>query len=292
MTHLRPYDPRGDRSIVENLWTATLAPTWPLLPRGIDALRTGLVAETGGEPIGFIAIDDRGSVPLILVAPSHQRRGVGRALLAAALERLAPTGKVRAGSGGADYIWPGAPLDLPAAVAFFTRQGWFSVHDCLDLTQDLRGYQSPTDVYARAGVALSVATAAELPEVGEFESTHFPNWARWFDGGSGDILLARDHGGRIVSTLLYSAADPGCYEPMLGPHAGIIGCVGVAPDVHGRGVGTAIVARASELLRDAGTRTCFVGWAVRDRFYGRLGYRPWRRYRMFETGPDTADWSP
>jgi beta-N-acetylhexosaminidase len=262
-----------------------------VLPSAIDALRGGLVAEAAGEPIGFVAIDDQGSVPLILVAPKHQRRGVGRTLLAAALERLAPVGRVCLGSGGADYIWPGAPLDLPGAVAFFTRQGWTSEYDCLDLTQDLRDYQSPADVYIRAGVELTVATPAELPDVGEFESTHFPHWAQWFDG-SGDILLARDGDGRLVGTLLFSATDSGVYEPMLGPHAGGIGCVGVAPDAHNRGIGTAIVARASELLRDAGTRTCFIGWAVRDQFYGRLGYRPWRRYRMFETGPGTADWSP
>lgn len=287
MTHLRPYDPGADRSIVETLWAAALAPTWPVLPGPIDTLRAGLVAESDGQPVGFVAIDAQGSVPLIVVAPAHQRRGVGRALLDAAFDQLAPVERVRLGSGGAAYIWPGAPLDLPAAVAFFTKQGWSSEYDCLDLTQDLRDYQSPADVYPRARVDLTVATAADLAEVGEFESAHFPAWAQWFDGGFGDILLARD-GGRVVGTLLHSATDPGGYGPMLGPHAGTIGCVGVAPDAHGRGIGTAMVARASELLRDAGTRTCFIGWAVRDRFYGRLGYRPWRRYRMFEKARQTG----
>jgi hypothetical protein len=41
-----------------------------------------------------------------------------------------------------------------------------------------------------------------------------------------------------------------------------------------------MVARASELLRDAGTRACHIGWTRRERFYTRLGYTPWRRYHM------------
>jgi predicted N-acetyltransferase YhbS len=53
--------------------------------------------------------------------------------------------------------------------------------------------------------------------------------------------------------------------------------------MHNHGIGSAMVAYASEILRDAGTRVCHIGWAVRDRFYGRVGYRPWRRYRMFHS---------
>jgi hypothetical protein len=46
-------------------------------------------------------------------------------------------------------------------------------------------------------------------------------------------------------------------------------------------VGTAMVARASEILRDRGVRTCLIDWTVREDFYGRLGYRRWRRYLMY-----------
>ena len=55
----------------------------------------------------------------------------------------------------------------------------------------------------------------------------------------------------------------------------------MAPRVQGRVIGTALVARASEILREAGTRTCHIGWTTRESFYRRAGYRPWRRYAMF-----------
>jgi GNAT superfamily N-acetyltransferase len=85
----------------------------------------------------------------------------------------------------------------------------------------------------------------------------------------------------VVGTLLFRGPlGATIYEPMLGPAAGTIGCVGVAELAQGAGVGSAMVARASELLRDAGTRACHIGWTRRERFYTRLGYTPWRRYHM------------
>jgi GNAT superfamily N-acetyltransferase len=67
---------------------------------------------------------------------------------------------------------------------------------------------------------------------------------------------------------------------MLGADAGTIGCVGVAEAARGAGVGSAMVARASELLRDAGTGVCHISWTEREWFYRRVGYLPWRRYHM------------
>lgn len=90
----------------------------------------------------------------------------------------------------------------------------------------------------------------------------------------------------MVGSLLFGG--PGgatIFEPMLGPDAGTIGCVGVAPAWQGRGIGTAMVARASEIPRDAGTGMCHIGGVSRETFYLRAGYRPWRRYRMFGTKP-------
>jgi predicted N-acetyltransferase YhbS len=85
--------------------------------------------------------------------------------------------------------------------------------------------------------------------------------------------------------LLHGPGAQTVLAPLLGPAAGTIGCVGVAAARQGEGIGTALVARASETLRDAGTRTCHIGWTTRESFYRRAGYRPWRRYAMF-TRPD------
>ena len=102
---------------------------------------------------------------------------------------------------------------------------------------------------------------AERAEVLAFEAATFPEWVVWFERLDASVLVARDRAGGVMGTLLFSG-PPGAtiYEPMLGRDAGTIGCVGVAAAVRGAGVGSAMVARASELLRDAGTRACHIGW--------------------------------
>jgi GNAT superfamily N-acetyltransferase len=294
---LRALDPGRDRPLLERLWEAALGPVWPLLPGGLDLLRDGIVAERprgrepgdeapGGEALGMVAVDPAGSIPLLLVDPAVRRRGVGTRLLEAGLERLRAlgTGRVGLGSGGDDYIWPGVPDDLPAAAGFFAARGWRYDHTVADLTADLRGYRAPAwagERPGRAGVSLQVMAGRDRAEVLAFEAATFPDWVVWFERLEASVLVARDRAGGIVGTLLFSG-PPGAtiYEPMLGPAAGTIGCVGVATAARGAGVGSAMVARASELLRDVGTRACHIGWTGRERFYARLGYVPWRRYHM------------
>jgi GNAT superfamily N-acetyltransferase len=284
---IRPFAQPADREWAEALWLAAMPSSWPLLPAGMALLADGLVAETEAGPVGLAGVDPAGSIPLILVHPACQGRGIGTGLLAAALDMLRAGGarEVRAGSGGDAYIWPGVPLDLPGAVAFFTARGWSHTDDTLDLVADLAGYQPPTAATERAagaGVSLALARASERAEVVAFEAATFPQWVRWFSAGQQHILIARDGRGEIAGTLLLEG--PGAdtvFAPMLGPAAGTIGCVGVAPPRHGRGIGTALVTRASQHLSEASTRACHIGWASSETFYRRAGYQPWRRYAMF-----------
>ena len=265
-----------------------MPPWWPVLPAGIGLLGEGLVAEAGSVPVGFVAVDLAGSIPLILVDPGFQRRGIASGLLETALGLpwAGGTDRVTAGSGGAANIWPGVPRDLPAAVEFFTARGWQHTHETLDLVADLAWYRPPPGAFelaARAGIQIAQADSAGLQRVHAFEAAIFPSWAGWFSAaGVEEILLARDSSGAIAGTLLLDG--PGAdtvFAPMLGPAAGTIGCVGVAPRWQGQGIGTALVARASEILRQADTRNCHIGWTARESFYRRAGYQPWRRYAMF-----------
>jgi beta-N-acetylhexosaminidase len=283
---LRELDPVGDRPSLERLWGAALGPVWPLLPAGLDIVRSGVVAERHDAVAGAVAVDPAGGILLLLVDPVHQRQGVGTRLLEVALQRLGALGArtVGLGSGGEDYLWPGVPDDLPGAVRFFTARGWRWDHTVIDLVGDLRAYRAPAGVYdrpRRTGVAIEVARERDRAEVLAFEAANFPQWLRWFEHLDSSTLVARDAEGRLVGALLFRGpVGATIYTPLLGPMAGTIGSVGVAAHAQGRGIGSAMVARASELLRDAGTHVCHIGWTERQDFYGRLGYAPWRRYHM------------
>jgi GNAT superfamily N-acetyltransferase len=286
---LRPFVGVADHDRVEALWLAALEGRWPLLPKAIATVREGFFAVEGGRTVGCVTVDLAGSIPLVLVAPGHQRRGIGADLLSAALGRLRAAGvsTAQAGSGGADNIWPGVPTDLPEAVRLFANCGWRAGQDTLDLVADLPDYRAPalaSGSSAWAGITIGPAAPADVAAVMAFETATFPHWAPSFRAGNRDILLARDDAGAICATLLLDG--PGAdtiFEPMLGRAAATINCVGVAPHAQGRGIGTALVARASEILRDRGAGTCHISWTVRESFYTRAGYRPWRRYRMFRT---------
>lgn len=287
---IRPFTAAADRAWVRLLWQAAMPPSWPVLPAGIGQLGEGLVAQAGPVPAGFVAFDRAGSIPLILVEPGYQRRGIGTGLLEAALQQLraGAAASVTAGSGGAGYIWPGVPRDLPAAVSFFASRGWRHTHDTLDLVTDLAGYRPPPGTArraARTGVTITLAAGGDLAAVRAFEAAAFPSWARWFAAARPEhVLLARTRTGSIAGTLLLEG--PGAdtvLEPVLGPAAGTIGCVGVTPPLHGQGIGTALVVRASGILSQAGVRACHIGWTTRESFYRRAGYQPWRRYAMYSS---------
>jgi ribosomal protein S18 acetylase RimI-like enzyme len=299
---IRPLDPERDRPLLGRLWEAALGSVWPLTPDALDLVKEGLVAEGGdggtfrgsrpgeadraGPGVGMVAVDPAGSIPLLVVDPAYQRRGVGTRLLDAGMARLGQLGAttVALGGGGDDYIWPGVPDNLPGAVGFFRARGWGFDHTVIDLVADLRGYEAPAGVgerAGRAGVSIEVMAGPERAEVMAFEAATFPDWVGWFERLDSSVLVARDRSGAVAGTLLFRGPlGATIYEPLLGPDAGTIGCVGVAAPARGAGVGSAMVARASELLRDAGTRACHIGWTRRERFYTRVGYSPWRRYHM------------
>ncbi len=312
MVSIRPYQPAADESAVVDMWQTTFASTWPLtrdmfrrVTVGADAYRDGdyVVAEERGAPIGFIATQtDRGDSPrrgghigLLLVAPDRRRQGIGRALHDAALAHLRALGVNQVQLGGGDpYLWPGVPSTLSSALAFFHSCGWTYAETSYDLVQDLRGYVSPSALDRRVDgqrIALEIGAHQHAAEVLTFVAREFPSWEGSYRsvvelGDYADLLLARGDDGHIIgTTIMYSPLSHPWridvrWKTLLGEDVGAISVVGVAASARRRGVGHALVARASEIVRERGARHCFIGWAWMIGLYGELGYRVWQEYRM------------
>ncbi len=302
---IRPYQ-MSDFDAVYALWQRVFASTWPLSPEYLRRMTTGyvryqdgnhLVALEDGQVVGFVstqAEDDEGGIPLLMVSPDKQRQGIGTRLHTAAVERLQQkqVQRISLAHGGGDYFWPGVPLDCPGAVDFFRSCGWQFPDTAYDLVRDLVNYQTPAGVLERAAPHVDIRLAAqdEVAPILEFEQRVFPFWAKYYamtaDAGRyGDILAAWD-GTQVVGTLLLEKVDfarfspNGVWNQILGDHTGAIGAVGVADDHRERGIGIAMVAKASEILQARAVHNCVIGWTDLLSFYGRLGYTVWRGYAI------------
>jgi predicted N-acetyltransferase YhbS len=313
---LRPYQ-TSDFESLKDLWQITLGSNWPLTPEYLARMTTEsavyhegdhIVAEQDGQIVGFVATrvhasGKGGGLPLLIVHPSVQRRGIGTQLHRTALEylRQRQVETINFTAGGEPF-WPGVPWNSPGAQEFFKASGWNFTYNSYDLTRDLTNYQTPPGVLERAaqqGILYRVATADEAPLIIAFEDLNFPFWTEYFaetaaEGRYMDILAAWD-GDEVVGSLLLSKIDlktrhqDGLWHLMLGDNMGTIGAVGVTEARQGHGIGLAMVATASEILQERGVRQCVIGWTDLMNFYGKLGYTIWREYWMAEPRAGSSD---
>lgn len=313
---IQPYDASTDAASVFTLWQTAVGREWPVDFQRLQQILSGpdtrhFVAKENGQVIGFVGtMQSRswdawvGHLLVLLVAPAWQRKGLGSALYETALRHLRDSNTVMIQPGGhSPRFWCGVPADLTAAQEFFRARGWDLSETVYDLVQDVRQYSAPPALYQRVNeqqITLAPATGEDMSEVLAFEAREFPNWLKHYEhcarlGNYQDILVARDQNqsGQVVGTLLTSTpqSHPERTEVIwrvpLGYDAGSLGAVGVAYSEQGRGIGIALVARASELLRERGVRNCYIDWVSITDFYAKLGYSKWRAYHTSLRGTET-----
>jgi GNAT superfamily N-acetyltransferase len=284
----RPLDPSRDRQKLFELWDLTVGTEWPVHADALMAATPlGFVFETAERFIGAVAFDDTGAISYVIVDPSWRRQGVGRALHDAVVAHFA-SAPPQWHLGGQRSIWPGVPTNLPDAQPFFTKLGWQFGHTVVDMTMPTAGFAIDPALTARAaaaGVKFGYAKKGDASDVLEYESREHAVWVPYyrsrFPDEPGSVLLARDRSGTIVGALLIDLPPRhrGRWSRILGEDTAEIGCVGVAASVNGQGIGTALVAEATEIVKKAGAATAYLAWTSRITFYGRLGYTVWREYR-------------
>ncbi|HLZ56148.1 MAG TPA: GNAT family N-acetyltransferase [Ktedonosporobacter sp.] len=303
---IQPYDTSNDADAVFALWQSAVGQYWPIEMRRFRQVLSGpfpqhFVAKENGQVIGFVATARSlrgdvwtGHLLALLVAPSWQRKGLGSALYEEALQYLRLAGMRYLQLGGlSPRFWCGVPVNLVPAQSFFRAREWDLSGTVYDLVQDLHHYATPPAIYRRMTaehIAIEAARKPDVEDILSFEQREFPNWLMHYQrcarlGDYQDLLVARDQqDGRVVgTTLMYtSASHPErtdvIWQPLLGKDAGAMGAVGVASSERGRGIGIALVARASDLLKGRGVGNCYIDWVELTDFYAKLGYEKWRSY--------------
>jgi ribosomal protein S18 acetylase RimI-like enzyme len=279
-----------------DLWMESLGDRWPL---DRDVFRRyaeeGTVIREGAQTLGLVLHErtpERGSIKAIVVRPDVRRQGIGTMLLRHAVRRLrrqghgthvlSPAPSYLKLGGGHRYLWPGIPEDLSDSRPFFDRVlRWPSSEPSYDMIMPLDQFLPPPDCYARsdaAGVTFRTASAADMPAVLAFEEGGFPGWSRYFrEHAPEDIVIGVDAEEQVVAALVLDM-PPIVWSRLVGERTAEIGAVGVGRSHRNLGLGTALVARSCEILRERGVEVALLRWLYRVHFYSHVGFRIWKRY--------------
>ncbi|MFG2037667.1 mycothiol synthase [Dactylosporangium sp. NPDC048998] len=223
--------------------------------------------EAQGQIVGYAHVDTtdavEGASAELVVHPLHRRRGLGRALVTAAMavadERN--DGRLR--------LW--AHGDHPSASALAIRLGFDRARVLLQLRRSLFAPLDevvlPAGVHLRAfrpgaddeaWLALNAAAFAEHPEQGKWtlDDLHVRIREPWFEAAG--FLLAESDDGRLLGfhwTKVHGEEHANPHEDGE-PHArepiGEVYVLGVAPDATGGGLGRALTLAGLWHLRDRG----------------------------------------
>lgn len=245
----------ADAPPFDELERTLFAPEQPAVLRGDPDV--GLIATVEGDAASGAA--GQGFIRILVVAPEHRGRGVGRELIAAGENDVRTAGlrSVTTGADGPFYLWPGVESSETALLCLLERvRGYGRVEANFNMDVDL-------DAIPPDPGGWSAATATEGEEISAWAAEHWANWElelrRAADRDT--LVIARDDHG-ISAVCAYDVN-----------RAGWIGPVAVRPDRLRQGVGLAPLLGALHRMRAAGRTRAEVGWVGPVVPYARLGAR-------------------
>ncbi len=304
---IRPYRGSDEAALIE-LWNAAMAhdPITAAVYRVKVLLDLNfnpeglLVAEIGGRLGGFVLSLAR-QVPQFLdglqpetgwitafgVAPDLRRRGIGRALFARVLERLAGMGKreVLIAPYTPNYFIPG--VDQAAygdALAFLHAGGWQTLYEPISMHAETTGLQIPLEVTAREralaqeGYTVRPVQAGDLPELMDFIARNFGwDWVRHAQ----DYLLELFGPGSDQVCFLVAVQD-GRIAGYCQQRRERFGPFGVDPTLRSKGLGRVLLFRCLAAMLARGFHCAWFLWTDREaaRLYALAGFKEVRQFAV------------
>lgn len=304
---VRGYRP-GDEAGVVRVWNAALwadpvsAATWRakvLLDPNFDPAGC-FVAEAEGEVRGVLVslvrrvpffnqgLEPEASwITAFGVEPAWQRRGLGAALLEAAVGRLRGLGRetVAISPYVPNYFTPGVDVNAyPHGVEFLTKRGFEILSRPLSMRVELTGFRPPEAIQTAAarlqadGIEIRPAAPADIAPVLDFAHQHFSwDWHREATGVLTDLFVGDP---RVVGMLV--ATEDGEVIGYAQHRGERFGPFGVRPDQRGRGIGRVLLAATlTEMLKKNFHAAWFL-WTGDDaaRLYAQCGFHEVRRFAV------------
>lgn len=241
---------------------------------------------------------DQGWIPFFFVDPAARGHGLGRRLLAEALDWLHGHGRTRVdfSSYTPHYVLPGLDAETyPHAARLLEALGFRTRYEAAAMDRGLVGYRLPDEVAHRhgeltaRGYRFTTPADDELAELAAFAGRHFdPDWARAIRAcpAAGTpldrIVLARHPSGRLAGWAMHGAYE--AVDERFGPF-------GVLEEMRGTGLGTVLLHLTLERMRAHGAHCAWFLWtgerSPAGRLYRAAGFRTTRVFRIMrrETAP-------
>lgn len=265
---------------------------FPQLPIGrdsffrlIDADKCSVIPYYEDGAVAGCSVVSGDCIRLLCVAPGSRGKGIGSGLLRDSERLIAENGFKRAVLGGRDsglFIGETVPVEQTEnAGSFFSRRGYVSDDGCIEMKMPLEDFDfEGLDIpICPDGTSFGYIEKEEhgslLRAVEEVDA----DWVQYFTYGS-PIFAAKLNGRIAAFCMIDENADTVISRD--GSNVVSIGCVGTVPEMRKKGIGLAMVAEAAHIAKNNGCTDAFIHYTYLDKWYGRLGFKTFLRYRFSE----------
>jgi mycothiol synthase len=218
----------------------------------------GLVRDVRGEKIGYIK--------LMGVLPEFRRQGLARGMYEMLEKQALKEGaeKIRIYDVVMNYLMPGIDPRYTAALCFAEKMGFRRFNDTSNLHARLNRNWDTTSAEEKLkkdGITVSRADGNIKESLMKFIDTHFDLWRHEvevaFRNDPVSVHVATE-GDVVKAFSAHSANNTG---------TGWFGPMGTHPDLRGKGVGSILLKRCLEDLKQAGHAYAIIPWVGPISFY-------------------------
>ncbi len=229
-----------------------------------------------GAVIGF-GIRCGEHIRLLCVAPDSRGKGIGSDILSECENMISSADYEHAVLGEDSWFFLGAVLSEDKwdsrSSDFFEKRGYVFSDSCMEMSAKAAeldmGSVPHTDAEHRFirpdEHDMLISAVARVDK----------DWCRYFSDDT--CTFASLCGNEIVS---FCIAEDHCTTLITGEgiNIGSVGCVGTVPEMRKKGYGLAMVAAASDILRNRGCSDIYIHYTGLDKWYGKLGFKPLIRF--------------
>lgn len=296
-----------------SLWNKELSTHFPMRKElfiqnsfaDINVLEQGslIAVDSNGKVIGFVVSkmwqektqvvmdSKRGWIQVLLVDSEHRGHGIGTSLLEHAEAALKENGaEVLQLAGDPFHYFSGIPDEYPEVQQWFEKFGYYNKINTFDLINHMsKKYPHPSN----SSATFSILTIEEKEDLLSFLGRCFPGrWEyetiKYFEmGGTGrEFVVAKKDGSIIGFCRMNDALSPSIaqnvyWSPLFEQEIGGIGPLGIDPLEQKQGYGLEVVEAAMAYLQGRGIATIIIDWTILVEFYGKLDYKPWKKYGIY-----------